>query len=420
MSLTGSASSAPCAIPMTPRPNTTGASFPDVVRQSISSDSGWGRSPFCPRIVSANRKALRRSENRPSSPVMPWVTTKSRGPSTAWSYPCAASCFSQEGGLQTGSRPSWTNQRPSMSLPAYQPGSPVGMRPFGDPCRREDLLGSTFVREGRSVSERWVFFTSVTRQSAPCGEDAGPPGVRGRMCDQLAVRTRSCATSSPSPDRATETSRRPELTWPRRPFAQCQSRTRHLAGIPRSISARTAGHASNVDENRPTTLFEGMRRSEYPIAPSIRISSPSPGRREYRPSSPLLKSYSTELSTSALFVRISFALRGAPCGDDSRALPALGGYHDEESTKIGPPDGSPPILHARVFEIGDRPRQRGIHGRRCFIERHAMLPFVLDGLVGVPIETDHAPDATDRPSPTAYHRRRCSTGVTPLIAALSF
>jgi len=229
-------------------------------------------------------------------------------------------------------------------------------------------------------------------------------------CRQLAARTCLRLASWPSPDRATETSRRPELTWPRRPFAQCQSRTRHLAGIPRSISARTAGHASNVDENRPTTLFEGMRRSEYPIAPSIRMSRPSPGRREYRPSSPLLKSYSTELSTSALFVRISFALRGAPCGDDSRAWPALGGYHDEESTKIGPTDGSPPVLHARVFEIGDRPRQRGVNGRLCLIERHAMLPFVLDGLVRVPIETDHTPDTTDRPSPASYQEIQCSTG----------
>ena len=174
MSLTGSASSAPCAIPMTPRPNTTGANFPDVVRQSISSDSGWGRSPFCPRIASANRKALRRSANRPSSPVMPSVTTKNGGPSTARSYPCDANCSNQVGGFQTGSRPSWANQRPSMSLPAYQPGSPVGTRPFGSPRRRDDLLGSAFVREQRS--ERWVFVMSVTRQSAPCGKDAGRPG----------------------------------------------------------------------------------------------------------------------------------------------------------------------------------------------------------------------------------------------------
>ena len=253
----------------------------------------------------------------------------------------------------------------------------------------------------RSGSSSYVCISFALR-GAPCGDGSRRLGAVRTRGGQLAARTLAGATSNCSPDLATDTSRRPELTWPRRPFAQCQSRTRHLAGIPRSISARTAGHASNVDENRPTTLFEGMRRSEYPIAPSTRMSRPSPRGREYRPSSPLLKSYSTELSTSALFVCISFALRGAPCGDDSRAGLAVRGYHDEDAIKIGPTDGSPPVLRARVFEIGDRPRQRVVHGRLCLIERHAMLPFVLDGLVGVPIETDHTPDTTDRPSPTAH------------------
>ena len=261
-------------------------------------------------------------------------------------------------------------------------------------------------------AERALVFIrmSFALRGAPCGNDSRRLGAVRTRGGQLAARTPAGATSNCSPDLATATSRRPEPTWPRRPFAQCQSRTRHFAGIPRSISARTAGHASNVDENRPTTLFEGMRRIEYSIAPSIRMSRPSPGRRAYRPSSPLLKSYSTERSTSALFVRISFALRGAPCGDDLRAWPAFGGYHDEKPTKIGPTDGSPPVLQARVFEIGDGPRQREVHGRLCLSERHAILPFVLDGLVGVPIETDHTPDTTDRPSPASYHGHRPSTG----------
>ena len=265
---------------------------------------------------------------------------------------------------------------------------------------RVDVNRASTLFDGMRRSEYPV--ASSIRISKPSGNRGPFARAAGTSGRQLAARTLAGATSNCSPDLATDTSRRPELTWPRRPFAQCQSRTRHLGGIPRSISARTAGHASNVDENRPTTLFEGMRRSEYPIAPSTRMSRPSPGGREYRPSWPLLKSYSTELSTSALFVRISFALRGAPCGDDSRPWLAVRGYHDEDAVKIGPTDGSPPVLHDRVFEIGDRPRQRVVHGRLCLIERHAMLPFVLDGLVGVPIETDHTPDTTDRPSPASH------------------
>jgi hypothetical protein len=55
-----------------------------------------------------------------------------------------------------------------------------------------------------------------------------------------------------------------EQTRPRLPFAQCQSGMRHLAGIPRSTAARTAGHASRVDTKRPRILLEGINRSEYP------------------------------------------------------------------------------------------------------------------------------------------------------------
>jgi hypothetical protein len=43
-----SAFSAPCAIPMTRRPNTTGADFPDAMRQSISRE--------CPSHVSCATK----------------------------------------------------------------------------------------------------------------------------------------------------------------------------------------------------------------------------------------------------------------------------------------------------------------------------------------------------------------------------
>ena len=183
----------------------------------------------------------------------------------------------------------------------------------------------------------------------------------------------------PSPDRARYSSVRPLETWPRDPSAPCQSRTSVRGGRPASTAAITAGQASCVDANRPRILFDGINRSEYPKAPSMTMPNPS-----------------------GVIACIPFALRGAPCGDDSRAWPAFGGYHDEESTKIGPADRSKPLLEARVLQIGDRPRKRVVHGCLCLIERHAMLPFVLAGLVRVPIEVDHAPDTTDLPSPASY------------------
>ncbi len=129
----------------------------------------------------------------------------------------------------------------------------------------------------------------------------GPSAVRRRRAPSLWARERSSSqpamriwgwtTSTPSPDRAVETSRRPELTRPRLPLARCQSRTRHFAGIPRSTSARTAGQASRVVTKRPTILLEGISRSEYPTSPMNGLLAPEtatsggrtdPKRRDHR------------------------------------------------------------------------------------------------------------------------------------------
>ncbi len=290
-----------------------------------------------------------------------------------------------------------------MSRSEYPVASSIRMsKPSGNrgPFARVARLKSNSTRS-RSGSSSYVCISFALR-GAPCGNDSRRLGAVRTRGGQLAARTPAGATSNCSPDLATDTSRRPDPTCPRSPLAPCQSRTRHLAGIPRPTSERTAGQASKVDAKCPTTLFDGIRRSEYPTAPSTRISSPSPGRRAYRPSSPELKSYSGNMPTSASFVRISFALRGAPCGNDSRAGLAVRGYHDEEAIKIGPTDGSPPVLDARMFEVGDRSRQPVVHGRLRFEERHSVHADVLGILPGIPVVLEHTPDHTHRPSPASY------------------
>jgi hypothetical protein len=85
---------------------------------------------------------------------------------------------------------------------------------------------------------------------------------------------------------------------------------------PVSTAATTAGQASWVDANRPRILFDGVSRSEYPTAPSMTIPKPSleglAGRSASLPALALLVGAERAL----VFVCISFALRGAPCGDD--------------------------------------------------------------------------------------------------------
>ena len=181
----------------------------------------------------------------------------------------------------------------------------------------------------RSASERADFVRiSFALRGAPCGART-----------QLAARIGRLAPSSPTPDRAVRTRLRPELTRPVLPFAQCQSRTRHFAGVPRSTSARTAGQASRVDVKRPRILFEGVSRSEYPTAPSMTMPKPS-GELGRFTSVARLKSNSTRSkSASSLFVFMSFALRGAPCGDDAgQPHVSIGRYHDQATVPVRQPD----------------------------------------------------------------------------------
>lgn len=247
---------------------------------------------------------------------------------------------------------------------------------------------------------------------------------RGRRtkCDQPALRMCGCATSSPSPDRAVRTSRRPELTLPRLPFAQCQSRTRHLAGIPRSTAARTAGQASRVDAKRPRILLEGISRSEYSTAPSMTMPKPSgdPGRFT---SLAQVKSNSTRSrSASSSFVFTSFALRGAPCGDDAGQLHvAIGRYHDQATVPARQPDGQGARLVLRV-EIVRNLNAPGVHVDALrFIEVDASLANVGVVLVGIPSVLDHAEDSSERrlsrPYPALLQSRRVHAPlVTPEVA----
>ena len=225
-------------------------------------------------------------------------------------------------------------------------------------------------------------------------EDAGRMGTS----DQPTARTGSSTARVPIPDRATKASSRPDPTLPRVPLAPCQSRTSNRAGMPRSSSERTAGQASYVDGNRPTTLLEGISRSEYPTAPMTRMSSPSPGLGAYRPSSPVLQSYSTS-SGSASFVCTSIALRGAPCGDDPRAWPAFGGYHHPEPAEIRPADGSVPLLELRVLQVGERACQGAHHHGLCLEERNAALPDIDPLLLRVTVIEFHPRHGSQRRLP---------------------
>jgi hypothetical protein len=379
---------------------------PDGVRQLIASESGCtGRRR---RWISERPylSASRTFGNRRSSPSVMWVTTKTGSPSTDRSYPWVSRARTQRGGLHSGGSPSTSSSNPSISRPAIQPGRAGEPSGIGAPVRprgswRTEAASLAVTRSLRAFGD-----IEFALRGAPCGDEPGWNGA-GRA-SQLAARTGLRTLSSPSPDLAIESSRLPELTRPRVPSAMWQSRTRHFGGIPRSTSASTAGHASRVVSKRPTTLFEGISRSEYPTAPSIRIPKPSGNRGPFARLARLKSKYRWELrlTSSSSYVFIAFALRGAPCGDDPRQRKvALGGYHCQQAGPLRPADGQlawfvdgmPKVWHLEPTGIRE--------DRLCFVERDAVLADICLTLPFVPVEVAHGRDNTQRHSPATYPRK---------------
>ena len=174
------------------------------------------------------------------------------------------------------------------------------------------------------------------------------------------------------------------------PSAATQSRASVLGERPPSTAAMIAGQASSVELNRQRTLLEGISRRAYPTAPSIRTSRGSPGRRAgpLRTARPQSNS-GISRSASSTFVRIAFALRGAPCGDESRPMTAIRGYHYEQPSLPGEADREESRLAVGMQWVGFRPSQRIVQGTVRFIERNSMPSQVRGGFRRIPVVTRH-------------------------------
>ncbi len=165
------------------------------------------------------------------------------------------------------------------------------------------------------------------------GDDQAPSSAtRLPGCRRARI---SYGWGSPLFRRAQPSSRGPAEMLPPLPSAPFQSRDRVRGDRPPSTVAMITGQASSVESNRARILLEGISLNEYPTAPSMQISVFSPGAFAYLPISAWLQSKPLtsgmkNSSSGSSFVRMSFALRGAPCGNDSRLGTALGRYHDEQ------------------------------------------------------------------------------------------
>jgi hypothetical protein len=178
-----------------------------------------------------------------------------------------------------------------------------------------------------------------------------------------------------------------------RPSALTQSRDRLRGDLPASIVRMISGQASRVESNRARVLLEGINRSSYPMAPSMWISVFSPGLRAkgLGRDSVFEKSISgmKNSSSGSSFVRMSFALRGAPCGDDPGSPTLRRDYHDKQSALGRPPHDPHARFPMRVGNVflprGEAVRNHGLG----FIERHPVISEVGLRLFMIPVEVRH-------------------------------
>src|SRR3990170_3996179 len=86
------------------------------------------------------------------------------------------------------------------------------------------------------------------------------------------------------------------------------------------------------------------------MAPSMTMPNPSPESLACRRASMPAVARSMGVGRAVVFKRMSFALRGAPCGNDAWLGPAVGGYHGQKPpTKVATDRDEPGLVGRMVL-----------------------------------------------------------------------
>jgi hypothetical protein len=94
---------------------------------------------------------------------------------------------------------------------------------------------------------------------------------------------------------------------------------------------------------------------------------------------------------------MSFALRGAPCGDDAdTTLRRLCGHHRNESSSKANANGKETLLHVCMISIDATDTAGVLEGCLSFLEADAMLGTIDALLLPVPSVSNHAADGSER------------------------
>jgi len=113
------------------------------------------------------------------------------------------------------------------------------------------------------------------------------------------------------------------------------------------------------------------------------------------------------LGRSRFFVRMSFALRGAPCGDDAHSTVNTDRGNDrEQPAGRRESDRYRPLLRRRVRAVRPVPGERMDQHSVGLLEAHPMLCQILARLFRIPRRPIHPRDHSHRPFAQTYRDNR--------------
>ncbi len=234
------------------------------------------------------------------------------------------------------------------------------------------------MRLGRRSGCGWL--PQYTRSSDSTRARAGEPGIRRRA--SLKRRTRAASPSVRSGMNAAASLSRsfPDATRCRLPLVSRRA-TAHPESSPMFSSTRPASFigfsllAKSLD-----TRFPRSSSSQYETVSGYDGGStvPAPGGSI------------ADLARSVVLVRISFALCGAPCGDDAhRTVTGNGRYNKQEHAVPRPAHEIAPIFDCRVDHVRPLTCERVINGVPRLLERNTVLGKVEPRLVRIPRRSPH-------------------------------
>ena len=192
----------------------------------------------------------------------------------------------------------------------------------------------------------------------------------------------------PAADSANSTRKSPVVMTYRPWSGALQTRLSPIGSTPRRISARAASRGASLVGDCLPIRRPSSRSSQYRVAPAMETME---GRSSFS-----WKARMRSSSERAGFVRMSFALRGAPCGDDADdTFDRLCGHHRKESAASTVANRQDALLYIRMVDVETRDPAGIPQGGRGLLEADTVLRAIDRRLPLIPVKLLHAAEGSE-------------------------